>query len=237
MPTLLRCRLVDGGINNFTALHLGRSIHYPCQGLYHVWVDIAVVSLCIGFVVPQADWDRHWKLLAKGKSNRGCPILDPPGFGLSAVASESQGTIPEFALSSKASWAGNFRDLNAAVSSMATLSTGGRISVEVVDEEILRLRASWRSDKMGDLSADLVQLLSEELLESLDLFDRCQLERVVATCTRCRSLSEAGRLLFHNSRSRKSSPNDADRLRKYRLGSASIGMSSLANEGEAEAME
>jgi transcriptional regulatory protein RtcR len=68
---------------------------------------------------------------------------------------------------------------------------------------------------MGDLSADLVQLLSEEQLESLDLFDRCQLERVVATCARCRSLSEAGRLLFHNSRSRKSSPNDADRLRKY----------------------
>src|ERR1700737_1996734 len=56
MPiTLLRCRLVDGGIDNFTALHLRRSIHYSCQGLYHVWVDIAVVSLCIGFVVPQTD--------------------------------------------------------------------------------------------------------------------------------------------------------------------------------------
>jgi hypothetical protein len=56
MPiTLLRCRLVDGGIDNFTALHLGRSIHYCCQGLYHVWVDIVIVSLCIGFVVPQAD--------------------------------------------------------------------------------------------------------------------------------------------------------------------------------------
>src|SRR5258708_37142214 len=52
---LLRCRLVDGGIDNFTALHLGRSIHYSCQGLYHVWVDIVVVSLCIGFVIPQAD--------------------------------------------------------------------------------------------------------------------------------------------------------------------------------------
>jgi len=128
---------------------------------------------------------------------------------------EARAQFLEFALSSKASWAGNFRDLNAAVSRMATLSTGGRISVEIVDEEILRLRASWRSDRMGDLSADLVQLLSEEQLESLDLFDRCQLERVVATCTRCRSLSEAGRLLFHNSRSRKSSPNDADRLRKY----------------------
>ena len=128
---------------------------------------------------------------------------------------EARAQFLEFALSSKASWAGNFRDLNAAVSRMATLSTGGRISVEVVDEEILRLRASWWSDRMGDSSAELVQLLSEEQLESLDLFDRCQLERVVATCTGCRSLSEAGRLLFHNSRSRKSSPNDADRLRKY----------------------
>src|SRR6202049_5411111 len=56
MPiTSLRCRLVDGGIDNFTALHLGRSIHYSCQGLYHVRVDIAVVSLCICFVVHTAD--------------------------------------------------------------------------------------------------------------------------------------------------------------------------------------
>jgi transcriptional regulatory protein RtcR len=42
-----------------------------------------------------------------------------------------------------------------------------------------------------------------------------QLERVVATCTRCRSLSEAGRLLFHNSRSRKSSPNEPIVCAKY----------------------
>src|ERR1700681_2987728 len=57
MPiTLLRCRnLVDGGIDNFTALHLGRPIHYSFQGLYHVWVDIVIVSLCIGLVVPQTD--------------------------------------------------------------------------------------------------------------------------------------------------------------------------------------
>src|SRR5258707_3329305 len=57
MPiTLLLCRnLVDGGIDNFTALHLGRSIQYSCQGLYHVWGDIVIVSLCIGLVVPQTD--------------------------------------------------------------------------------------------------------------------------------------------------------------------------------------
>lgn len=51
----------------------------------------------------------------------------------------------QFALSSTSSWARNFRDLNAAVVRMATLAEGGRISTEIVDEEIQRLNASWAS--------------------------------------------------------------------------------------------
>ena len=42
-----------------------------------------------------------------------------------------------------------------------------------------------------------------------------QLDEVIATCRRSRTLSEAGRSLFAVSRTRKKSSNDADRLRKY----------------------
>jgi transcriptional regulatory protein RtcR len=42
-----------------------------------------------------------------------------------------------------------------------------------------------------------------------------QLAEVIRVCRRSRSLSEAGRILFSASRSRRSSANDADRLRKY----------------------
>lgn len=51
--------------------------------------------------------------------------------------------------------------------------------------------------------------------ESFDPFDRVQLAEVIRVCRRSRSLSEAGRTLFSASRSRRSSSNDADRLRKY----------------------
>jgi len=42
-----------------------------------------------------------------------------------------------------------------------------------------------------------------------------QLEDVVAVCRDARSLSEAGRVLFAESRAGRTSVNDADRLRKY----------------------
>ena len=47
------------------------------------------------------------------------------------------------------------------------------------------------------------------------LFDRAQLESVLEICNKCRSLSEAGRTLYGASRGRKTTTNDADRLRKY----------------------
>ena len=59
----------------------------------------------------------------------------------------------------------------------------------------------------------------DELLASraaeVDPFDRIQLEEVLRVCQSARSLSEAGRKLFAVSRTKKSSSNDADRLRKY----------------------
>lgn len=51
--------------------------------------------------------------------------------------------------------------------------------------------------------------------ENIDLFDRMQLEHVIAICRQAKSLSAAGRELFDISRQGKASVNDADRLRKY----------------------
>ncbi len=120
----------------------------------------------------------------------------------------------KFATSSEASWKGNFRDLNGAIIRMATFAESGRISKDVVDEEIERLRAAWQNS--GVTSGEgLEKLLDEDAIIELDLFDRMQLLNVIEICREARSLSEAGRKLFHSSREQKKTANDADRLRKY----------------------
>jgi transcriptional regulatory protein RtcR len=116
-----------------------------------------------------------------------------------------------FATDPEAQWSGNFRDLGASVMRMATLANAGRIQIELVDEEIARLRRQWRS---GGVPSPLDTLLGDRVAE-LDRFDRVQLEEVVRVCARARSLSQAGRELFAVSRSQRASTNDADRLRKY----------------------
>ena len=128
---------------------------------------------------------------------------------------EARNRFLDFALSPSATWKGNFRDLNAAVARMSTLCSGGRISVEIVEEEITRLNSGWRTERRSDASQALTRLLSKEQNAELDLFDRLQLEQVVAICQRSRTISEAGRQLFNCSRTQKATPNDADRLRKY----------------------
>jgi transcriptional regulatory protein RtcR len=128
---------------------------------------------------------------------------------------EARQRFLDFALSANAAWKGNFRDLNAAVSRMATLALGGRISVELVDEEIERLRHSWADPRTGAAEDELRALLGDARLDEIDSFDRVQLAHVINVCSKCRSLSEAGRTLFNASRSRKATTNDADRLRKY----------------------
>ena len=129
---------------------------------------------------------------------------------------EAREQFLKFALSPNAMWSGNFRDLNAAVARMGTLSKGARISTELVREEVQRLQDFWTGDspQRGTDSA-LEGVLSSEQVERLDLFDRLQLERVLEVCRESRSLSDAGRTLFHASRSKKTTSNDADRLRKY----------------------
>jgi len=128
---------------------------------------------------------------------------------------EARNRFLDFARSPSATWKGNFRDLNAAVARMSTLCSGGRISVEIVEEEIARLNSGWRTERRSGASQALTRHLSKEQNAELDLFDRLQLEQVVAICQRSRTISEAGRQLFNCSRTQKATPNDADRLRKY----------------------
>jgi transcriptional regulatory protein RtcR len=134
-----------------------------------------------------------------------------------------------FAMDPASSWRGNFRDLNGSVMRLSTLAVGGRITEEDVREELARLEADWRGTSAPDAARDegredaraerddelLRELLGAERLAALDRFDRLQLAEVVRVCRRTRSLSAAGRELFHVSRERRATSNDADRLRKY----------------------
>ena len=116
-----------------------------------------------------------------------------------------------FATSSEASWPGNFRELNASVTRLATLAEGGRITTALVDAELARLRSAWAPA----VSDDGLGALLGKRAQGLDLFDRVQLAEVVKVCAASRSASDAGRKLFAHSRLEKRSSNDADRLRKY----------------------
>src|SRR6202021_1025370 len=124
---------------------------------------------------------------------------------------ESRERFLSFALSPAALWAGNFRDLNAAVARMATLAPGGRISNQVVDEETSRLSMTWHKPETTGHDDEFGKFLTPKRVTTIDLFDRAQLAFVIDFCTRSCSLSEAGRSLFGASRARKSISNDADR--------------------------
>jgi transcriptional regulatory protein RtcR len=128
---------------------------------------------------------------------------------------EARERFLHFATGPEATWSGNFRDLNAAVIRMATLSAGGRISVDAVDHEIARLQGSWAPAIVAPASFDLESVCEPQMLSKIDPFDRVQLADAVSVCRNSRTLSEAGRKLFAVSRAKKENPNDADRLRKY----------------------
>ncbi|MEQ2026963.1 RNA repair transcriptional activator RtcR [Xenorhabdus szentirmaii] len=112
-----------------------------------------------------------------------------------------------FACSEQAQWRGNFRELSASITRMATFAENGRINQSLAEEEITRLKKSWYGGRHSALLPDH--------LPDIDLFDRQQLETVITICRESTSLSETGRKLFAVSRQHKKRPNDADRLRKY----------------------
>ena len=129
---------------------------------------------------------------------------------------EARDAYLRFATSPAGMWSGNFRDLSASVTRMATLSQSGRITEEVVAAETDRLRSAWGTNAGSSQQDDICsRLLGEARARDLDRFDRVQLAEVLAVCQRSSSLSAAGRELFAVSRVKRSSINDADRLRKY----------------------
>ena len=120
-----------------------------------------------------------------------------------------------FALDPATRWEGNFRDLNAMVTRMATLAEGGRITLDVVEDEIAR--SSRRQAKAEGATCDtsLATLLGENVNEKYDRFDLAQLAEVIRVCRESDSMSDAAKKLFAVSRKAKSSSNDSDRLSKY----------------------
>jgi transcriptional regulatory protein RtcR len=117
----------------------------------------------------------------------------------------------KFATAPNAAWRGNFRDLAASVTRMATFAIGGRISEIIVESETARLRSLWRGTQ-SNCTDGLEAIVGER---ALDPFDRAQLAAVVAVCRSSNNLSDAGRKLFAVSRTDRTTTNDADRLRKY----------------------
>lgn len=108
-------------------------------------------------------------------------------------SSEARSEFLRFATGPSAAWMGNFRDLGAALTRMATLAPGGRISSEIVREEIERLNGSWHVSTQPTQLDGLEDLLGEDRLNEIDRFDRVQLAEVVSSCRASESLSEAGR--------------------------------------------
>jgi transcriptional regulatory protein RtcR len=132
-----------------------------------------------------------------------------------SVDKEARERFLAFAMSDAAVWPGNFRDLNAAITRLATLAPAGRITVDQVQAEVAHLKAMWTGAPSATEPGLVDHVVSPSTAEHLDRFDRVQLEDVLHVCRSSASLSAAGRVLFDRSRERKKVANDADRLRKY----------------------
>ena len=134
------------------------------------------------------------------------------------LTQEARADYLSFAQSAQASWRGNFRDLSASVTRLATLANNGRISAAQVASEAERLRWQWQTGPQPEAvqGMSLNELLGKDAAK-LDSFDKLQLQAVITVCRKHASLSDAGRELFNVSRSQRSVVNDADRLRKYLL--------------------
>lgn len=127
---------------------------------------------------------------------------------------EAREAFLKFARSPEAKWSANFRDLNAAVTRMATLAPKGRITVACVETEAARLREGWR-DASAAVSCPDDAVLTEAQRGDIDPFDLAQLDYVLRVCRESKTLSDAGRKLFAVSRTKRAKMNDADRLKKY----------------------
>ncbi len=133
----------------------------------------------------------------------------------------------KFSTSSTAHWKANFRDLNASITRMATLAPGGRINIDIVEDEIERLYTNWGSSLIKSNEID-------DLLEqSVDYFEQIQLSGVIKVCKNSATAAEAGRNLFNVSRLNKATTNDSHRLgqflKKFGLSFEKIKMEDASN--------
>ena len=121
-----------------------------------------------------------------------------------------------FCRSSDAVWSANFRDLNASITRMGTLSNGGRITVSVVDEEIERLQKKWHpARQLQSLPKQIIdRVLGIGKSQELDLYDQMILAGLIEVCQNSKSMADAGRKLFNVSRATKKSTNDSHRIKQ-----------------------
>ena len=135
-----------------------------------------------------------------------------------SFSKEARARFLKFALAPTTPWHGNFRDLNAMVVRMATLADGGRITEDVVKDEIARSSGNAgasMAETPAAGAAALAELLGNDYAERYDSFDLAQLAHVVAVCRDSVSAADAAKKLFAVSRKAKKSSNDSDRLSKY----------------------
>ncbi|MBR2839167.1 MAG: RNA repair transcriptional activator RtcR [Kiritimatiellae bacterium] len=126
---------------------------------------------------------------------------------------EARERFLKFAFDRSNSWPGNFRDLNAMVVRMVTLSDGGRITAELVDGEIARATGAGAGSTSGRV--DLAALLGKDYADRFDDFDLALLSHVVEVCMASDSAADASRKLYAVSMKAKKSTNNTDRLSKY----------------------
>ncbi len=128
-----------------------------------------------------------------------------------------------FAKSPEATWSANFRDLNASITRMGTLAPGGRITDDIVTEEIERLKQKWSAQTTNriDHYATLLTYINKQDADKIDYYDQVNLATLIHACKQSNSMAEAGRILFNVSRLSKSSSNDSHRVKqllaKYQL--------------------
>lgn len=108
-------------------------------------------------------------------------------------------------------WHGNFRELNAVITRMATLAPGGRIDVSTVQGELKQTATATNSSD----DVLLKTALGPDYVSRFDIFELVQLKEVLRICSESKNLSDAGRKLFAVSRLAKKTCNDADRLARY----------------------
>lgn len=132
---------------------------------------------------------------------------------------EAKETFLKLSNDSQSTWNGNFRDLNTIITRLGTLSDKGRISRDLVESEMNFIQSSWKKlssqSNNNNSRIKLTDYLDEKAVESLDLFDRLQLESILNVCSESKNIPDAGRKLFSKSREKRKSVNDSDRLRKY----------------------